>query len=129
MNFNIQTDLTKIDCSVGELIDDVKKYTAISEEAEYKIKLVCKELLTNILLYSGASFINLCSSANPGSLKLVISDNGNGFDYARIMDRDVTDDEHIMADGGRGIFLVRLMAEDFSYSEDGRTVEVLLNLE
>ena len=129
MTLNIQPDITKIDFSVCELIDDLKKETAVSAEIEFVIKLVCKELLTNILSYSEASLVNLTSSKEFGNLKIVIDDNGKGFNYDQIINRDVTDDEFIMADGGRGIFLVREIAKDFSYSPDGRRVEVILNLE
>lgn len=128
MNLDIQIDLSKIDLSVDKLIDDIKKNMDIANEDEYKVKLICKELLTNIILYSEASAIQLNSNTQNGCLKIIVEDNGKGFDYSKIIDRDVTDDAHIMADGGRGIFLIKRMSDDFTYSADGRKIEILLNL-
>lgn len=129
MTISFQADLSKIDLYVSAMIENLKEDIAVTQENEYKIRLVCKELLTNIISYSGADTVLLNSSFENKLLKLTFNDNGKGFDYSKIIERDVTSEDNIMQDGGRGIFLVRLMTDGFSYSRDGRSAEVTINLE
>ena len=53
-------------------------------EARKNIYLICKEAINNAVKYSGASFLCLSIYMEEKTLKIVIADNGTGFDSQTI---------------------------------------------
>jgi serine/threonine-protein kinase RsbW len=51
-----------------------------------------------------------------------ISDEGHGFDYLNLP--DPTDPENIEKPSGRGVFLMKHLADQIIFSENGRVVEL-----
>lgn len=114
--------------SVDRIIRTVGSHLPLSDEEEFRIRLIAKELLQNIVEYSGADRIEMSADLAEGVLTIVIDDNGPGFRYDELMNRDVTQGEYLLDDHGRGIFLVRTMSDGFRYNEAGNWVEVVLKL-
>jgi DNA-binding response OmpR family regulator len=56
------------------------------------------------------------------NLEWVITDEGEGFDYAKL--RDPFDDENIESQHGRGIYLSRLQFDEFQFEDGGCRVRV-----
>lgn len=125
----VQIDFAKLDNVVESLVGVVRKKVSIDDEKAFKIRLVSKELLTNVLSYSNADNI-LFSAAldNDELLTITIEDNGTGFASGDVMKRDVTTDEYLMKENGRGVFLVRMISDDLCFNEKGDTVMVKLKL-
>lgn len=128
MLLNVQTDIKKINDAADSLISAVRSRVGLTNEDEYKVRLIVKELLTNVLSYSDADKVTLGARLEDSTLIIEIEDNGSGFKYQDIMNRDVTGDDFLMCDGGRGIFLVRMMAESISYNEKGNRVKVAVGV-
>jgi len=124
----LQIDFQKMNSAVDSLVGVVRERMDISEENEYKIRLVSKELLTNVLSYSDADDILISASLERGVLTIIIEDNGRGFEHADLMERDVTKQDFLMDDCGRGVFLVRMMAQEVEYNDKGNKVSVKLDL-
>jgi len=59
---------------------------------------------------------------NRGSIAIQVSDEGKGFDYRKIP--DPTKPENLLKCGGRGVFLMQRLADDISFRNGGRTVEM-----
>lgn len=59
-------------------------------------------------------------------LKITISDEGKGFDLNAVA--DPTSDTRLNMTGGRGIFLIHHLADDVTYLNQGRTVDIVFNL-
>ena len=55
-------------------------------------------------------------------LKFRIEDEGVGFDFENLP--DPTDPENIEKPNGRGIFLMKNLADEVSFEENGRVVEL-----
>ena len=51
-----------------------------------------------------------------------VSDEGNGFDYDAVP--DPTSPENILTCGGRGVHIMKALADELNYSDSGRTVEL-----
>ncbi len=124
----VQINFGKMNHVVDSLVGVVRGQIGIDEEHEYKIRLVSKELLTNVLSYSDADDIVLTAALENGLLTITIEDNGEGFCYENLMERDVTKDNFIMRESGRGVFLVRMMSDDLKFNEKGNSVKVTLKL-
>lgn len=61
-----------------------------------------------------------------GKLAIEVSDQGRGFDYRNLP--DPTAPENITRVGGRGVFLMRQLADSLRFHNGGRTVEMLFKL-
>lgn len=114
--------------AIDAVVRAVAECHALNDENEYRIRLVSNELLNNIVNHSDADHIEISADLVSGVLRLVIDDNGQGFRYAEIMKQDVTGENCLFQESGRGIFLVRTVSDSFRYNELGNSVEVVLNL-
>ncbi len=113
---------------VDSLVGVVRGKISIDAENEYKIRLVSKELLTNILSYSDANDIILSAALENGMLTITIEDNGTGFCYDEVLGRDVAGGDYVMRENGRGVYLVRMMSDGLWFNEKGNAVRVNLKL-
>jgi serine/threonine-protein kinase RsbW len=66
--------------------------------------------------------VKLVASENEGVLSFVISDDGPGFDYNNLP--DPTDPKNIEKPHGRGVFLMKNLADNIEFFDDGSTVRL-----
>jgi len=60
------------------------------------------------------------------TLRFIVHDEGLGFDFNHVP--DPTQQENIEKVEGRGIYLIRHLADDVKYSDNGATLEIQFNL-
>ena len=58
----------------------------LEAEQRHELFLVFKEALNNIIKHSGASEVRISLRIEPDSIRLVVEDNGRGFDAATLPD-------------------------------------------
>lgn len=112
--------------SVELMLQSIDEQLPLDEDNRYNIRLVSMELLNNIVDYSSADHIELSCGLENGVVSITIDDNGPGFNYDEIIGRDVTG--NLEQERGRGIFIVRTLADEFRYNSSGNSVNVVLNL-
>lgn len=56
-------------------------------------------------------------------IQLIISDEGKGFDPFAIP--DPTSEDRIETEGGRGVFLMKSLADEIHFVDQGRTVKLM----
>ena len=59
-------------------------------------------------------------------LSISVSDQGRGFDPAKV--RDPRCSENIECCGGRGVLIMKELSDDIQYHNNGRTVEMQFNI-
>jgi len=59
----------------------------------------------------------------PHQIRLIISDEGSGFDPFNIP--DPTSADYIEEEGGRGVFLMKQLTDELHFLDQGRTVELM----
>ena len=95
--------------------DDEKVYTGV---------LLASEMVTNAIEHgnqldaSKRVFIQFIR--NDSEVELWVEDQGEGFNREDI--KDPLADEQLLADGGRGIFLIERLADRVQYEKGGRRV-------
>ena len=67
--------------------------------------------------------VNLTLSLLEDTIKFVVKDEGEGFDHQHLP--DPTAPENLEKIGGRGIFLMRQLADELHFREQGREVEMV----
>ena len=79
------------------------------EDEQYRISLAVRECLINALEHGNKSdsrkSIGLDIECLPDCVVFTVTDQGEGFDPGHVP--DPREDEHLLADSGRGIFLMR----------------------
>jgi len=124
----VQIDFQKMNDAVESLVSVVKGKLPLNEEEEFKIRLVSKELLTNILSYSDATDIMMTAMLEGGVITINIEDDGQGFEHEELMKRNVRETGFLTAENGRGVYLVRMMSEELKFNDRGNSVKVKLKL-
>ena len=114
------------------IVDEAEAFfgSCFSEDDRvYTCVLLASEAVTNALEHGNALdetkkvFIEFRLSEK--CVELWVEDQGPGFDRKSVA--DPLDEENLLADGGRGIFLIEKLADDVRYENEGRRIGILFN--
>lgn len=116
---------------VETLIDQVCKQFNLSEDYYGNILIAVTEAVNNAIEHGNnglpeKKFKVECNDQGNGRLVFKVSDEGPGFDFLNLP--DPTDPENIDKPNGRGIFLMRNLADEVHFHDAGQTVEIKFNL-
>lgn len=98
----------------------------LSENKRYEILLGISEAVTNAIRHGNKldpnKYVSISFLAKPDGVTVTIGDEGEGFDPDALP--DPTHGEHILVPSGRGVFLLRSLAEEvlFEKNNDGNLV-------
>jgi serine/threonine-protein kinase RsbW len=120
-------------CDVLERVDQLTikhaREAGFDEQAAMEIAIAAIEAATNAIVHGNRRQetvpFSVAYSWRPGTIEIVVHDEGQGFDLACLV--DPTDPEHCMETSGRGIFIMRevMDAVEFEMSdESGTTVKL-----
>ncbi len=112
---------------VEKLIDDVCEEFKVHEDNYGNILIALTEAVNNAIHHGNKLDPNKkttvsCGVETESVLKFVIEDEGPGFDFDNLP--DPTDPENIEKPNGRGIFLMKNLADEINFEKDGRVVEL-----
>jgi serine/threonine-protein kinase RsbW len=111
---------------VESFIDNVKDQFKIDDDIYGNIMVAVTESVNNAIRHGNNLdknknvFLSVRSEDN--QLKFVIEDEGPGFDPDKLA--DPTAPENLDKLGGRGIFLMKHLSDQVSFSKEGRCVEL-----
>lgn len=112
---------------VERLIDEVVEQYSIAEDHYGNILISLTEAVNNAIVHGNkldpAKEVVVTYSADGKTLRFFIEDEGAGFDYDHLP--DPTAPENREKPNGRGVFLMRNLADDCAFHEDGRRVELM----
>ena len=115
---------------VERMIDDVRTKYNVSEDMFGNMLVAITEAVTNAIYHGNKSdpkkFIKVSYQVNDHTLAFTIEDEGSGFDYYNLP--DPTAPENIEKECGRGIFLMKHLADQLIFSDGGRVVELNFKL-
>lgn len=112
--------------SIEPFIASIEPLRRLGPERYYNMLVAITEAVNNAIIHGNAcdpfknvAIIVQCSSRE---ILMVVRDQGHGFDPASIPDPRLP--ERLLVDGGRGIFLIRQLADgvEFHPSRTGTTV-------
>jgi serine/threonine-protein kinase RsbW len=115
---------------VESFIDNSKDTFQIEDDIYGNIMVAVTEAVNNAIRH-GNKFdkdknVYLSLYVNPNQLKFEIEDEGTGFDFNNL--DDPTAPENLENPGGRGIFLIRHLADEVEFSKEGRRLELTFAL-
>lgn len=111
---------------VEKLIDEVCENLSVSEEHYGNILISMTEAVNNAMVHGNKldpeKKVTVKYSSDDKTIRFTISDEGPGFDYENLP--DPTAPENIEKPNGRGVFLMKNLADECSFEENGRIVEL-----
>ena len=111
---------------VESFIDNSKETFHIEDDIYGNIMVAVTEAVNNAIRH-GNKFdkdknVYLSLYVNKDRVKFEVEDEGEGFDYDNLM--DPTAPENLENPGGRGIFLIRHLADEVEFNKEGRNVQL-----
>ncbi len=111
---------------IESFIDNAREKYHLDDDIYGNIMIAVTEAVNNAIRHGNKSNssknVSLTLSLAEGLIKFKIEDEGNGFDYDSLP--DPTAPENIEKPGGRGIFLMKHLADEVAFNERGKVVEL-----
>ena len=109
---------------VERMIEDVCDIFNISEDFYGNILVALTEAVTNAIYHGNQANpnknIDISFKSTSNLVSFIVKDEGTGFDYSHIP--DPTNPENIEKPNGRGVFLMRNLADNVSFEDKGSKV-------
>jgi len=115
---------------VENMVDTISKKQIINEEMIGNVMVCVTEAVTNAIEHGNKNdknkniYLNYKQTDN--KLIFKIKDEGNGFDYKNIPDPTLP--ENIEKEDGRGIFLIKNLADELEFNDNGSEIVFKFNL-
>jgi len=111
---------------VEKAIDDLKSEFDIQEDSYGNILVAVTEAVNNAIQHGNkfdpSKNVKVTYEVDGDKVVFVVTDQGPGFDYYNLP--DPTAPENIVKEAGRGVFLMKELADQVIFSENGRVVEM-----
>jgi len=131
-NINIQIPSLPDNIRIIEsFIDNAKEKFQLNDDIYGNIMISVTESVNNAIKHGNRNMksknVSISLVLDETQLKFKIEDEGNGFDFHDLP--DPTAPENLEKPGGRGIFLMKHLADEVEFTEEGRTVELTFYIE
>ena len=111
---------------IEKVIDDMKNEFDIHEDSYGNILVAVTEAVNNAIMHGNQSDpsknVKVAYEVDGDRIVFTISDEGKGFDYYNLP--DPTAPENLEKPTGRGVFLMKHLADQVIFSENGSVVEL-----
>ncbi len=115
---------------VERLVEDVCDVFNVNEDCYGNILIAVTEAVNNAIYHGNegdpAKHIKIGFDSEKNNIRFSVSDEGKGFDYSNLP--DPTDPLNIDKPNGRGVFLMRNLADKVEFNNDGREVLLTFNV-
>lgn len=115
---------------IESFIDNAKERFQLDDDIYGNIMIAVTESVHNAIKHgnccNGYKNVSLSLSLEDNTIKFIIEDEGNGFNFHDLP--DPTAPENVEEPGGRGIFLMKHLSDEVNFKENGRCVELTFYL-
>jgi len=125
----IESKLENI-CIIEKMVDEISDEIKLSSDIYGKILIATIEAVNNSIVHGNKLdstkkvFIEAYLKNN--ELHLIIADQGKGFDFTNVPDPTIP--ENIENISGRGVFLMKRLADNLIFNDIGTQVELIFKL-
>ncbi|MCS6967573.1 MAG: ATP-binding protein [Cytophagales bacterium] len=115
---------------VEQFIEELKEQLQIDDNIYGNIMIAVTESVNNAIIHGNKSdrskLVDLFMSIDDKKISFTITDEGNGFDYEHLP--DPTAPENLYKEGGRGIFIIKNLADEVKFSAKGSQINLTFYL-
>lgn len=112
---------------IESFIDNAKEKFELDDDIYGNIMIAVTEAVNNAIKHGNEKDkkknVTLALKLEQGRISFTVEDQGNGFNFQNLP--DPTAPENIEKPGGRGIFLMKHLADEVSFEEEGRVVSLV----
>ena len=112
---------------IERLIDKVCTSVGVNEDAYGNVLIAVTEAVNNAIQHGNKEneelSIDVSVKDNQNKVCFSVKDEGVGFDFENLP--DPTSPENLLKENGRGIFLMRNLADECLFEENGRIIELV----
>lgn len=116
---------------IESFIDNAKEKYNLNDDIYGNIMIAVTEAVNNAIKHGNkadsSKNVSLALNLEEGMIKFRVEDEGHGFDFHNLP--DPTAPENLEKPGGRGIFLMKHLADEVDFSENGKVVELSFYIE
>jgi len=124
-SITINSDVEKLRV-VETLVDTLSKKLGIPDEVYGKILISTVEAVNNAILHGNkgdaSKMVTVNFTADGNTFDVTVTDQGEGFKYDTLP--DPTDPANIENLHGRGVFIMRSLADAIEYNDSGNEVKM-----
>lgn len=124
-SITINSDVEKLRV-VETLVDTLSKKLGIPDEVYGKILISTVEAVNNAIIHGNkgdaGKMVTVNFTADGNMFDVTVTDQGEGFEYNSLP--DPTDPSNIENVHGRGVFIMRSLADTIEYNEAGNEVKM-----
>jgi len=121
----IKSDIENL-TRVETMIDKLSKRLGVSDEVYGKILISAVEAVNNAIVHGNKrdskKNVIITVSADGNIFEVIVTDEGKGFEAGKLP--DPTSPENIEKLNGRGVFIMRKLADEIEYNEKGNEVKM-----
>lgn len=114
---------------VERLIEDICQAFNVHEDSYGNMLIAVTEAVNNAIYHGNKNnpdkFVNIGFQNSEKQLIFSITDEGQGFDFLGLP--DPTDPTNIDKPSGRGVFLMKNLADTIEFEQNGKTVKLAFN--
>jgi serine/threonine-protein kinase RsbW len=111
---------------IESFIDNAREKYHLDDDIYGNIMIAVTEAVNNAIKHgnqnNSGKNVSLSLALEEGVIKFRVEDEGSGFDYEHLP--DPTAPENLEKPGGRGIFLMKHLADEVAFNEKGKVVEL-----
>jgi serine/threonine-protein kinase RsbW len=124
---SIPANVAAISPVVDDVLERIHKEHSRAEEIEFAIETALREALANAVVHgckaNSAKQVRCQVSCDAlGTVQITVRDPGEGFDPASIS--DPLSEGNVLADHGRGVYLIRHLMDEVQFADGGREVRM-----
>lgn len=114
---------------VEQIIEDIKNMYGVPEELYGNILVSVTEAINNAIRHGNANHayptISFSFESSDLEYRFIINDRGPGFDFENVP--DPTHPDNLERPDGRGIFIMRSLADEVKFDNGGSQVEIVFH--
>lgn len=126
--FVLPTDLSQVGEAVESVVDCCRLEGSLTARLRFRLRTIAAEAIANAMTYGNAKEpgrrVTVDVEVTEEQIVLAVSDEGVGFDPADVP--ELAEHEWHEATRGRGLFMIRRLAERVTFNERGNTIWMML---
>lgn len=125
----IKSDKEELE-KVEEFLQKIFEKEGLPESCFNKVFLCISEAVVNSIEHGNKNDfdkqVDIQINCEDGNICIEVHDQGNGFDYNKI--EDPTSKDNIKKETGRGIHIMKSLCSKVKFSNEGKSVEIKIDL-
>ena len=127
-DITIESTLDKISV-VEKLVDEISEQCNLTSDLYGKILIATIEAVNNSIVHGNkfvsSKMVQVGFQITDSTIHIYVKDEGDGFNYLDIP--DPTRPENLESVSGRGVFLMRNLADSIEFENEGSAVELIFH--